>query len=115
MPANSMPTDFQGNVTSAGTVNNSFWVTPTTATGWNAVPLPAGIESKNCLIQVHSGDITAELVSDPVKFGFSSNADGSGWAIFSGGMSPGIGKDAGILGYVYTGSTSAKIAVLVLA
>jgi len=98
-----------------GSENKTFWVEPTTATGWNAVTLPAGVECKRCSIQVHSGDIATELAADPTKFFFSSEADGTGWIVCAAGINPGAGKVSGILGYVYTGSTSVKIAVIVLA
>ena len=115
MAINPLPKDYLGNVTSAGTENKTFWVTPTTATGWTEVPLPDGVESKECMIQVHSGDISTALSEDLSPFLFSSEADGTGWIKCPYSIMPGAGKTQGALGYVYTGSTDVKIAVIALA
>ena len=107
-----LPRDVNLKVCSVGSENITFQ--KTTTTGWDEVVLPDGVECKNAIIKVRSTDNATAVAEDDIKFLFSSQADGTG-GFPSNGIGTGTGKVSGTLGYVYTGTASQLIVVIVVA
>ena len=88
-----LPQDSALKPCASGSETKTFWVDGVTVSmEWKEVQLPDGVESKNCIIQVLSGDPAKALAADPESFLFSSEPYGTGYSKFTGGVIPGAGK-----------------------
>ena len=117
--ARNVPTGSNGKVLAAGTYNQTFFATigagTVTTTGWDEIKLPANVECKNFIICPRSALDATALTEDPIKFLYSTVADGTGGVPCPGVIIPGIKKSGGdTLGYVKTGVAGLKVSVLVI-
>ena len=98
---------------STGSELDSFWATADTTGAWDIVELPAGVDARAVLIQVHDGDADNFASNlNPAGFKHSSNSDGAGWTNHT-ELVVSIRKTSGNLGYVRA-AAGQKIAVKVL-
>jgi len=117
--ARNVPTGSNGKTTAAGTYNQTFFATigagTVTTTGWDEIKLPIGVECKNCLICPRSALDATALTEDPIKFLYSTVADGTGGVPCPGAISPGVRKYSGdTLGYIKTGTAGQKVSIMIL-